>query len=287
MSAKTKMWANVLVFSSTLLMAACGTTGGAGGNAEIRGGNASYSSLSHSALKSLAERGDSRAALELGKTYALSGTGHLIDAREALRWLEKAWELGDTSEAELTALVAMRLASSPLGYQKAEFYLRHAVRQDPEDYQLVSLLGEAIAKSGRRGAEGESFPYFEQAANGGDTQAALRLASFYSEGRVVIRDRERALDWAMTAARSGDGRAMTVLTIMLGGRLYGAEEEADIMQKMYFSALHATARGFDRQVAVELELSEGGLRRIDPALIQEVESDARSWEPGTPFPWER
>ena len=127
-------------------------------------------------LKPAAEKGDSRAAAELGAMY-LVGRGIQPDAKQAVHWTKFAAEKGVASAQ----------------YNLGSMYLD----------------GDVVSKDYK-----EAMKWFLAAARNGVPAAQIGVASMYAEGNGVAQDFKEAYKWMLLAAQQGDSDAQLNLGSM-------------------------------------------------------------------------
>ena len=158
-----------------------------------------------------AEQGHPEAALRLGRMHR-AGVGVPRDADKAVRWLREAAAFG--------------LAQAQ--FELAEIYRGgDGVDRDPKEaarwYHAAAGQGHvrAIERLSATGEGDASDPIYQLrvAAEVGDAEAQMRLATLLREGDQVPRDANAALEWYRRAAAQGHGRASFNLGMMYYGHL--------------------------------------------------------------------
>lgn len=207
------------------------------------------------ALTAAAEKGDSEAAVALGKAYA-SGQGVPADAQKAEQWLMKAISNGDQSAGNLLGTLYLETSNKGKDVERATKgleILRAGADQDADSNITLGLLtvsgtyvpqdfDTAIAYF-QKGAEmgndtglfylgqmhsgelgfadkvqpAKALEYLEKSFDAGNMQAAQLLIKLLSEGTRVPKDEARAFALVGKAAEKGNASAYYIL-----GELYQA-----------------------------------------------------------------
>jgi serine/threonine protein kinase len=122
-------------------------------------------------FRQAASLGEVRAMVELGETFMNDGDGSSADYPEALRWLSKAAEAGDSSG-------------------------------------MVDLGGMYLLGNGVDEDFGTAVRWFSKAAEAGNPAAMYNLGTMYENGQGVIEDRDKAEQLYGKAAHLGNKEAM-------------------------------------------------------------------------------
>lgn len=211
--------------------------------------------LPRAKLQSLADAGNPRAQLELGRAM-LKGDGLTTNIDGAVEWLKMAADQGLPDAAYEMAMVYERGLKGPTNHPAAADWLEVAAKKAYPDAEValgvVHLFGLGRPKDGDRawnllkpyaererpdaerwlgwgyaqGAFGvtdapEAVRWLTRSASHGDGGAAADLARFYVEGRGVTADAVEAYAWACVAraARADNG----ALAQRISDRLSDAE----------------------------------------------------------------
>lgn len=165
-------------------------------------------------VKPLADKGNTRAAVLLGRLYE-NGLGVDPDPVTAAEWYRKAAEAGSVE--------GMKLLS------------------------FASRTGYGAVKS-----NAEAFNWMQRAADAGDAEAQYNLALMLNEGKIVDANPKLAFAWAMQSAKKGFGEAELFVGACYEGGI-GTEKNAAEAEKWYAKAARQgfTARGsvFSRTTA--------------------------------------
>jgi TPR repeat protein len=142
----------------------------------------------HREFKTLAERGDSSAQVNLGNLY-MKGLGGNLDYTAAAHWYRKAADQGD-----------------PLGQSKLG---------------ILYYYGLGVEKN-----LDEAADWFCRAAEQGEPGAQAILASMYAAGEGVIRDNVKAYYWYTLAADNGHSEALEARSSLVDEMTPGEINEA-------------------------------------------------------------
>ena len=157
-------------------------------------------------VKPLADKGNTRAAVLLGRLYE-NGLGVDPDPVTAAEWYRKAAEGGSVE--------GMKLLS------------------------FASRTGYGAVKS-----NAEAFNWMQRAADAGDAEAQYNLALMLNEGKIVDANPKLAFAWALQSAKKGFGEAELFVGACYEGGI-GTEKNAAEAEKWYAKAARQgfTARG--------------------------------------------
>lgn len=182
------------------------------------------------------------AAASLAGSFREEGRGGAKDLSEALRWYRQAAEHGDV--AALAALARLLPVGDPAGLA----YMRKAAETGNADgqYQLALYL----AAKGPGQNLPEAFDWFVKAAKQGHLGAQLAAASQLLDGQGVKTDRQAALRWLESAARTKD----PVANYLLGKAQLAADDAGGARPPL---RLAATAGHRDAQFLLGNLLAQG------------------------------
>jgi TPR repeat protein len=154
-------------------------------------------STAQSILRPLAEQGDPKAEVALGRLYA-SGRGVPQDSTVAISWFKKAADQGYAEGQFDLALMyegpnpkmAVRLLkrSADQGFVPAEWRLGW-------DYDLGEIVAQDVPSA---------LVWYRKAAEAGDQNAQVDLGLMYAEGRGVAIDQAEAFRLIYKAAQQGN-----------------------------------------------------------------------------------
>jgi hypothetical protein len=150
----------------------------------------------------LAHRGQVYEQNQLGIASILA-LGPDYNAREALRWFEKA-ALNSYAPAQVNLAVMYANGwGTAQNYGAALQWLRAASQQHyaRAEYNLgiLYMQGTGVQQDYR-----EAFRWFQRAADAGDSSAETNLGYMYDSGLGVVANAESAISWYRRAAESGN-----------------------------------------------------------------------------------
>lgn len=156
-----------------------------------------------SAVKALADGGDSAAQSELARRFARQKKH-----KEALKWFQSAARSGDPErQMELGVVLFWDHGAHSAGIK----WIRRAAEQNyvGAQYFLGAELatGENVRKNPREAAR-----WYRRAARQGHSEAQYNLALMYWTGEGVLRSPTATHRWLEKAARSGDLLALRALS---------------------------------------------------------------------------
>jgi TPR repeat protein len=177
-----------------------------------------------SLLRELAQTGNARAQLQLGRLYLKGQTGVEVNYVESRRWLTKAAAFTKPQVADPDEPAGPDAA--PAGY--AAFYLASIYRN-----------GYGVMKD-----EQAAFGWLVKSANAGVPQAQFQLANVYREEGVVTRDDTKALHWLELAGKGELPEANLALAMAYhNGELGLAADD-----NKYWSYVKETAHDYKHRV---------------------------------------
>ncbi len=158
------------------------------------------------AIKPLAEKGDPRAQMTLGRLYRAGDSGS-----------------ADAGGASYRKYFGTRVPKDPV---QAVAWLRKAAEQN--DALACWTLGDMAAEGeGLEKDAAASFSWFLKGAEQGDGLSQFETASNYHDGRGVEKDLKQAIHWAFLSADQGCEHAQ----YLLGAMYYGGEGTAPDLAK--------------------------------------------------------
>ena len=173
-------------------------------------------------IEKAAQLGNKEAMFAFGKAY-YKGIVVKKDSNKALEWYRKGAELGGV---ECMAAMGIGYARGGFGkenYREAEKWLKKSVEAENYiDGMVMAYLGRIYAdKESELYNPKEAFYWYKKAAELNEIYSYW-VGYCYSCGIGVVKDRNRAMDWYLKSANSGNDEAMNSL-----GLLYGdlADEE--------------------------------------------------------------
>lgn len=178
-----------------------------------------------SLLRRVAQDGDARAQLQLGRLYLKGRSGLAADYAESRRWLVMAAR--STGPLLANADEPASPDDAPAGY--AALYLASIYRN-----------GYGVAKDDRA-----AFNWLIKAANAGVPQAQFQLANVYREDGVVERDDANALHWLRLAGKGEFPEANLALAIAYRNGELGLHADND----QYWSYVKETAHDYKHRAA--------------------------------------
>ena len=211
------------------------------------------------------EGGDREALYALGQLY-LDGSGVTRDLAAAAALFRRAADLDHAGAArELGYLLLAGEAVDQNAMLAAAFFSRAARLGDMDaQYTLAGLFVEGI---GVVGDESHAARWYAEAARNGHVGAQVEYAIMLVNGRGVPQDEAAAAYWFRLAANSNNPLAQTRLARMLAEGV-GVARDAAAAARWYFIA---------RSHGVEDERLEAWLERLDPAIRESAEAEARQW----------
>lgn len=161
-------------------------------------------------LKGLAEKGNARAQLNLGKFYRLVGVNGKPDLNLALSWLTKA---ANQNEAE---------AQESLGdmYEQGEGVKKN-ISEATKWYEKAANNGDTFSQNRlgnifyQKKAFKESFNWYLKAANQGHADSMVSVGNMHKEGEGTAKDLAKAAEWFRKAAELDNAEGQTNLAVML------------------------------------------------------------------------
>lgn len=180
-----------------------------------------------SLLGEVAETGDTRAQLQLGRLYLKGQAGINVNYVESRRWLAKAATLTKPQVADATERAEPAGPDeAPAGY--AAFYLASIYRN-----------GYGVAKD-----EQAAFDWLVKSASAGVPQAQFQLANVYREDGVVMRDDTKALHWLELAGKGELPEANLALAMAYHNGELGLQAD----DNQYWSYVKETAHDYKHQI---------------------------------------
>lgn len=167
-----------------------------------------------------AEQGDPLAAHNLGMMHE-SGKGTAEDKAEALKWYEKAADLGSSAEEECTENLKRQIAFEAGGRALKEKNYPEALAQ----YTRAAEWGHLAAQfnvglmydygKGTAEDKAKALFWYEKAAEQGDADAQYCCAKMYYNGEGTEKDSRVYLMWLRKAAAQGHTEAAEVWDRMM------------------------------------------------------------------------
>jgi uncharacterized protein len=161
--------------------------------------------VSHDQIKSLAEKGDAEAELQMGLRHTSVARGVKND-RVAAQWFEKA-----------------------ANHNQVEAQYR---------YGMALLHGNGVVQDYKA-----AFYWLEKAAQQGHAQAQSALGEMYQDGIAINKDFERAYLWFNLAAAQGSARATSardlVVKLLTPDQIHALQQEAIRISRGYRSSFVA------------------------------------------------
>lgn len=149
-------------------------------------------------LKSLAEKGDTKAQSELGGLY-LAGKGVQANPSEGVRWIRAAAEKGVAAAQFNLGSLYLEGHVLPVDYKAAMTWLLKAAAQNVPEAQLniasMYFDGEGVPQD-----YAEAGKWLRLAAANGNADAQVALARLYAHGQGVEKNPLRAFMWGEIAA---------------------------------------------------------------------------------------
>ncbi len=168
-----------------------------------------------------AENGDVAAVHTLGM-MKLEGIGVEQNTTEAVNWLIKASDAGNYNSQYTLAEIYEKirnLEDIDADYKKAFNYLNQAAKQGYVKAQY--MLGDIYAGRyfefydwGIQSDRYKAFDWFTKAAEQGNSNALIRLAIMYKEGKAITRDYKKTFNLLSQAAKSNNSDAQFNIGIL-------------------------------------------------------------------------
>ena len=156
-------------------------------------------------FRSLAEKGDARAQLNLGLMHAY-GNGVTKDDKEAVSWFRKAADQGDVDAQYSLAGMYRKGWGATQDHAEAVRWYRLASKQgDAEAQYWLGVMydnGSGVDKNLREAAR-----LYRKAADQGYALAQLNLGVMYANGQGVMHDDVMAYVWTNVSAANGNEAA--------------------------------------------------------------------------------
>ncbi len=150
-------------------------------------------------VKSLANKGDSRAQYQLGEIYRTGKLFNPIKNFEAFLWYKKAAKNGEKKAKKILHNYA----------DEADFFRQAALELNPEaPLKLAEMYfqGKGVEKDFEKAAQ-----YYEGASLKGNAEAQLKLGNLYVKGLGVEKDYAKAEHWYKKAVKQGNVEASAAL----------------------------------------------------------------------------
>lgn len=162
-----------------------------------------------------AEAGDVEAAFMLGRMYR-DGVGGAQDEAEARVWLKQAADAGHVRASVLLGLMLMAGQGGDADFPAARPYLLYAAAAGDEDglYAMGLQFMEAPPKVSAPEPATAIF-WFRQAAAKGSIDAVYKLGFMSLRGIGTPADAGEAYRWLLKAAEAGDPQAQIIVATML------------------------------------------------------------------------
>jgi TPR repeat protein len=133
------------------------------------------------------------------------GEGLTKDNRQAITWLNKAAEQGDTEAQYQLAQMCEQGLGGTIDRPQAEYWYEKAAAS--HDVRAQLRLGQLFEAERPQ----EALELYRQAAGQGSSEANFALGRIYAEGEVVDQDFDKALDFLLRAAAQGEVNALPLL----------------------------------------------------------------------------
>lgn len=155
----------------------------------------------------------SKAQVLIGDMY-LQGKGVARDEATALRWMQKAANLGDAQAMSLVAISLEEGAGVARSDAQALEWWRKAAGSGYGTAQTALAL-RLLASDQRSAAHAEGMQWLQKAAVSNESDAQLLLGAAYYEGaRGLAKDRNQALHWLRAAAAQGNKEAQAAVAVI-------------------------------------------------------------------------
>jgi TPR repeat protein len=163
-------------------------------------------------LHPLAEKGDSRAQVELGRMFA-RGRGTSPDDVEAVRWYRKAAEANDPIGQYLLGYMYAKGRGVDLDNSTAVFWYRRAAEQDHEEaqYGLAMMLESGL---GAPKDAAQAANWYRKAADRDHGRAQYALGRLLASGTGVNKNLDEAMSWYRKAADNDYSLAANELGVL-------------------------------------------------------------------------
>ncbi|WP_172392898.1 tetratricopeptide repeat protein [Neisseria dumasiana] len=161
--------------------------------------------------KKAVNEGSQLAIYNLGGIYSSMGKNE-----EAVLWLRKAAELNIVSaQADLAGKLA-ETAKSEIEKQEARQWLEKALMQnDPYAYAMAGVL-YSEKNNVFPVDEAKAYEYYMKAAEMEEEKSQASLAWWFWEGRYVVKDERKAVEWFERSANNGEIKAAKKLVEIYG-----------------------------------------------------------------------
>ena len=195
----------------------------------------------------LATSQDSAAALKFEAQKYYWGRGEKKDYKKALSLYERAAALGDSEASYIAGGMYYKGLGTARDPSKAFRYLDYAAKNgksSPESNRALAefyILGEVVPQNFQKAVK-----WYEESANGGDSNAQLELGYLYFTGRGVEQDFPAALKWFRKAALNNYNMAQYNMGIMW---YTGSGTERSDLARAYAWLSIAAANNYPQAVA--------------------------------------
>ena len=138
----------------------------------------------------------------------MQGIGTKANSAQALRWYTAAADSGYLRSMSVLAKSYEEGILTEKSSEKAiEWYKRAAEKEEPYAmYKMARIYEHKDSVNGIKGKalrESETIKLYTRAATLRNTQAQMKLAEFYGNGRYVKKDKKKRFEWLQHAAGSG------------------------------------------------------------------------------------
>ena len=156
------------------------------------------------------DENDAQALLAYGRKYA-QGDGVKKDLKEAFKWYEKAAKLGDLDAKKTLADCLDRGIGIARDSIKArELFISCGEHGDVESMKRVGMIYDRVRPTNRERA----FEWYMKAANTGDTEAEFIIGNRYRKGTGCKKDYAKAAEWFTRAAEKDHAEAQYKLAFL-------------------------------------------------------------------------
>jgi TPR repeat protein len=165
------------------------------------------------AVKERAQRGDSKAQVQLGIAYA-SGSGVPADDGEAVKWFRRAAEKGDAAGEYSLGEMYLTGRGVSVSLAEAVTWMRRAAKDgDPRgQFNLATMYAQGV---GVPKDELKAAKWMLKAADQGLAAGQFGLGAMYAHGKGVPQNAAEAVKWYRKAGDQGDPDALNNLALLL------------------------------------------------------------------------
>lgn len=137
---------------------------------------------------------------------------------------------------------------------------------------LMYYMGRGVARDYQ-----QALHWHRKAAEQGKADAQYVVGAMFYTGNAVKPDQRQAVAWFRRAAEKGHAEAQHALALMYRYHAAGLPQDKVLAYMLWsLAAAGGNANALEQRAAIA--------RRMTPEQIEEAQTMARAWRPGTPLP---